>query len=194
MQGRPFAKMGIGFAASRFVLTILLAAAAVSLLSEPLLVTLLRPWKIKVAHGEIVLQPRTKLQVLSIDHPATPGTVQVLWTGEVLTIPRDIVQLESGPTEQPTATASPIPSASSSPPPPARPPVQQPTPSLGWGWDSPMQGGDITMRELQSLLSPHCTPAVDLSGSGINIYNGVRYLMDLDEAASVLGVRGHIPS
>jgi len=50
------------------------------------------------------------------------------------------------------------------------------------------------MRELQSLLSPHCTPEVDLRGYGINIYNGVRYLMDFDQAASILGVRGSIPS
>ena len=50
------------------------------------------------------------------------------------------------------------------------------------------------MRELQSLLSPHCTPDVDFSGYGINIYNGVRYLMDSEEAASILGVRTHIPS
>src|SRR5438445_11591489 len=35
------------------------------------------------------------------------------------------------------------------------------------------------------------------SGSGwlcINVYNGVRYLMDCDQAASVLGVRANIPS
>ena len=57
-----------------------------------------------------------------------------------------------------------------------------------------MQGGDITMRELHSLLSPHSTPDVDLGGYGINIYNGVRYLMDSKEAESVLGIHGRIPS
>lgn len=35
---------------------------------------------------------------------------------------------------------------------------------------------------------------MDLGGYGINIYNGVRYLMDSDEAARVLGVRWRIPS
>ena len=35
---------------------------------------------------------------------------------------------------------------------------------------------------------------MDLGGYDINIYNGARYLMDCNEAARVLGVRGSIPS
>jgi hypothetical protein len=66
--------------------------------------------------------------------------------------------------------------------------------SLQRGYDSLMQGGDITMRELQSLLSPHCTEAVDLGGHGTNIYGGVYYLMNVDEAAKALGVRHSIAS
>jgi hypothetical protein len=53
-----------------------------------------------------------------------------------------------------------------------------------------MQGGDITIRELQLLLSPHCSEAVDLSGAGTKLYNGVTYLMDSEQAAAALGL-GH---
>jgi hypothetical protein len=154
--------------------------------SAPVFVVLTQPFKIKVRHGEILLRTGTKLQVVSIDDPAG---VQVVYMGEVQTIPKDFFQFEQ-------QNVTPPPSAPTNPPPPspARLPDQQPTVSLAWGWDSRMQGGDITMRELESLLSPHCTPAVDLGGYGINIYNGVRYLMDSNEAARVLGVRGSIPS
>jgi hypothetical protein len=57
-----------------------------------------------------------------------------------------------------------------------------------------MQGGDIIMRELQLLLSPHCTEAVDLSGAGTKIYNGVNYLMDSEQAVAVLGLAHAISS
>jgi len=156
--------MRIRFAASRCLLVILLVAVASSA-SEPVFVVLKQPVKIKVRHGETMLSAGTKLQVVSIDDPAT---VQVVFMEEVLTIPRDIVQFEA---------ASPSPIAPTNPPlPPSTTPVgtPEPTPSLGWGWDSPMQGGDITMRELESLLFHHCKPSVDLGGYDINIYNGVR--------------------
>ena len=48
-----------------------------------------------------------------------------------------------------------------------------------------MQGGDISMRELQLLLSSHCSEGVDLSGAGTKIYNGVTYLMDSEQAATI---------
>ena len=57
-----------------------------------------------------------------------------------------------------------------------------------------MQGGDITMRELAMLLSPHCTEAVDFSGAGTKIYKGVAYLMDSEQAVTVLGLAQSIPS
>ena len=57
-----------------------------------------------------------------------------------------------------------------------------------------MQGGDISMRELQLLLSPHCNGAVDLSGAGTEIYNGITYLMHSEQAAAALGLPHTIPS
>jgi hypothetical protein len=51
-----------------------------------------------------------------------------------------------------------------------------------------MQGGETSMRELQSLLSTHCSEGVDLSGAGTKIYNGATYLMNAEQAATVLGL------
>src|SRR5207244_845183 len=62
------------------------------------------------------------------------------------------------------------------------------------GYDSRMQGGDISMRELQLLLSPYSTEAIDLSGAGTKIYNGVTYLMDSEQAATSLGLPHSVPS
>jgi hypothetical protein len=154
--------------------------------SAPVFVVLTQPFKIKIGYGETLLPAGMKLQVVSIDDPAG---VQVVYMGEIQTIPRDIVEFEAAVTPPPIPRTNP-PSSSS----PTVVGQAQPTVSLAWGWDSRMQGGDITMRELESLLSRHATPAVDLGGYGINIYNGVRYLMDCNEAASVLGVRANIPS
>jgi hypothetical protein len=196
----PFARSTLRSAKSRAViLTIVLIAALVS--SRPHLVkaeapatpapfaVLKQAVKIKIKYGETVLPTGMKLQVVSSD----AATVRVDFMGEIQTIPKDVVQIEAGPTEQRSAIPSPIPPTNPTPP-RARSSGEQSTVSLAWGWDSRMQGGDITMRELQSLLSPHCTPDVDLGGYGINIYNGVRYLMNSNEAATVLGLRGGIPS
>jgi len=184
--------MEMRVAASTGLLAILLAAGTVaSSASERVFVTLTQSFKIKVPYGETVIPAGTRVEIVSVDDPAT---VQVIHMGQVQTIPRNIVQFEPASTEAPTLTPEPTPATSPSPPTRPPPSVEQPTPSLGMGGDSPMQGGDITMRELQSLLSPHCAPGMDLGGYGINIYNGVRYLMDSDEAARVLGVRGRIPS
>ncbi len=57
-----------------------------------------------------------------------------------------------------------------------------------------MQGGDITMRELQLLLSPHCHEGVDFAGAGAKIYDGVSYLMDSEQAATALGLGHAMPS
>src|SRR5205814_9916615 len=56
--------------------------------------------------------------------------------------------------------------------------------SLQPGYDSRMQGGDISMRELQLLLSSHCSEGIDLGGAGTKIYNGITYLMDSERAAT----------
>src|ERR1051326_7875539 len=66
--------------------------------------------------------------------------------------------------------------------------------SLVRGYDSRMQGGDMTIRELQLLLSPHCSEGVDLSGAGTRIYNGITYLMDSEQAVAILGLAHRIPS
>ena len=50
------------------------------------------------------------------------------------------------------------------------------------------------MREMQLLLSSHCSEGVDLSGAGTKIYNGVTYLMDSEQAATVLGLAHSVPS
>lgn len=147
---------------------------------------LTQPVKIKIAYGETVLPAGMKLPVISTD--AT--TVRVSYMGEAQTIPINAVKLE---------LADPEPSNKSSPTPSAPPPLPQPSASrtrtiyLRQGYDSRMQGGDITMRELQSLLSPHCSAEIDISGEGIEIYHGVRYLMDVAEAAKILNLRG-VPS
>ena len=65
--------------------------------------------------------------------------------------------------------------------------------SLVPGYDCRMQGGDITIRKLQLLLSSHCSEAVDLSGAGNKLYNGATYLMDSEQAAAALGL-GHAVS
>ena len=50
------------------------------------------------------------------------------------------------------------------------------------------------MREMQLLLSSHCSEGVDLSGAGTKIYNGVTYLMDSEQAATNLGLAHSVPS
>ena len=155
MQIRSLGKIGIRFAASRWLVAILLVAATVaSSASEQVFVVLTQPFKIKIRYGETLLPAGMKLQVVSIDDPAG---VEVVYMGEIQTIPKDIVQFEAAVTPPPSARTSPPSPSSITPVGPA-----QPTLSLAWGWDSLMQGGDITMRELESLLSRHCTPAVDL--------------------------------
>jgi len=53
-----------------------------------------------------------------------------------------------------------------------------------------MHGGDVSMRELQMLLSPHCKEGVDLGGAGTKIYSGVTYQMESGQAAAALGKLG----
>src|SRR5213082_3765968 len=47
---------------------------------------------------------------------------------------------------------------------------------------------------MQLLLSSHCSEGVDLSGAGTKTYNGITYLMDSEQAATVLGLAHSVPS
>jgi hypothetical protein len=152
--------------------------------SSPRYVVLTQPVKVKIAYGETVLPAGMKLPFVSSE----TTSVRVNYLGELQTIPIGAARFEaSEPPETapseilpivPTKLAA-VPSTTSGP---------QLQVSLQPGYDSRMQGGDISMRELQSLLSPHCSEGVDLSGGGTKIYNGVTYLMDSAQAANILGL------
>ncbi len=159
--------------------------------SSPRFVVLTQPVKVKIAYGETVLPAGMKLPVVSSD----TISVRVNYMGELQTIPIGAARFEGSTAELPDA-------ASETPPiVPTKPAaVRSTTPgtqlqvSLQPGYDSRMQGGDISMRELQSLLSPHCSEGVDLSGVGTKIYNGVTYLMDSEQAATVLSLAHSVSS
>ena len=163
------------------------SAAAVA----PRIVVLTQPVKVKIAYGETVLPAGMKLQVVSSD--AT--SVRVNYMGETQTIPIGAARFEGSAAELPDA-ASEIPPIVPSKPAavPSTTPGTQLQVSLQPGYDSRMQGGDISMREMQLLLSSHCSEGVDLSGAGTKIYNGVTYLMDSEQAATVLGLAHSVPS
>ena len=153
-------------------------------------VVLTQPVKVKIAYGETVLPAGMKLPVVSSD----AASVRVKYMGEVQTIPIGAARFEA---------SEPLDAAPSETPPivptkpaavPSTTPGSQLQVSLQPGYDSRMQGGDISMRELQLLLSSHCSEAVDLSGAGTKIYNGVTYLMDSEQAATILGLAHSVPS
>jgi hypothetical protein len=153
-------------------------------------VVLTQPVKVKIAYGETVLPAGMKLPVVSSD----TTSVRVNYMGELQTIPIGAVRFEGS---EPLKTApSEIPPIVPTKPAavPSTTPATQLQVSLQPGYDSRMQGGDISMRELQSLLSPHCSEGVDLSGAGTKIYNGVTYLMDSAQAANVLGLAHSVSS
>ena len=158
--------------------------------ASPSFVVLTQPVKVKIAYGETVLPTGMKLPVVSSD--AT--SVRVNYMGELQTIPIGAARFEGSAAELPEA-ASEIPPIV--PTKPAAVPSTLGTQlqvSLQPGYDSRMQGGDISMRELQLLLSSHCAEGVDLSGAGTKIYNGVTYLMDSEQAATILGLAHSVPS
>jgi hypothetical protein len=148
--------------------------------------------KVKVAYGETVLPAGMKLPIVSSD----AASVRVKYLGEVQTIPIAAARFDGSAAERPGAD------------PPATPPIVPTKPAAGSstitgtqlrvslqpGYDSRMQGGDISMRELQLLLSSHCSEGVDLSGAGTKIYNGITYLMDSEQAATNLGLAHSVPS
>jgi hypothetical protein len=154
------------------------------------LVVLTQPVKVKIAYGETVLPAGMKLPVVSSD----PTFVRVKYMGELQTIPIAGTRFEDS--EPPDAAPSEIPpivptKAAAAP---STTPGTQLQVSLQPGYDSRMQGGDISMRELQLLLSSHCSEGVDLSGAGTKIYNGVTYLMDSEQAATNLGLAHSVAS
>jgi hypothetical protein len=150
----------------------------------PQFAILKQPVKIKIPYGETVIPAGSRLPVVSVD--STIARVEYL--GQVQTIPITAARFESAPTI-PTASPQMGTSQQQSPPSPAQ--IRM---ILSPGWDSRMQGGDITMRELQSILSRYCSADIDLSGAGSELYNGVRYLMDSEEAARILGLSHRIKS
>jgi hypothetical protein len=159
--------------------------------ASPRFVVLTQPVRVKIAYGETVLPAGMKLPVLSSD----TTSVRVNYMGELQTIPIGAARFEGSAAELPEA-------ASEIPPIVPTKPAAVPSTALGTqlqvslqpGYDSRMQGGDISMRELQLLLSSHCTEGVDLSGAGTKIYNGVTYLMDSEQAATILGLAHSVPS
>jgi hypothetical protein len=159
--------------------------------ASPRFVVLTQPVKVKIAYGETVLPAGMKLPVVSSD--AT--SVRVNYMGELQTIPIGAARFEASAAELPDA-ASEIPPIVPTKPAavPSTTPGTQLQVSLQPGYDSRMQGGDISMRELQSLLSPHCSEGVDLVGAGTKIYNGVTYLMDSAQAATILSLAHSVSS
>src|SRR5438128_6450034 len=155
-------------------------------------VALTQPVKVKIAYGETVLPAGMKLPVVSSD--AT--SVRVKYLGELQTIPIRAARFEGSAADRPdTGPSETAPTVPTKPPAiPSTTPDAQPQVSLQPGYDSRMQGGDISMRELQSLLSPHCSEGVGVGGVGTKIYNGVTYLMDSEQAATVLSLAHSVSS
>jgi hypothetical protein len=150
-------------------------------------VVLTQPVKVKIAYGETVLPAGLKLPVVSSD----AASIRVNYMGEVQTVPIGAARFEASSAEPPpdAALSGTTPIVPTKPaPPPSTSPGTQPQVSLQPGYDSRMQGGDISMRELQLLLSHHCSEGVDLRGAGTKIFNGVTYLMDSEQAATTLGL------
>src|SRR6266513_2235310 len=158
--------------------------------SSPRFAVLTQPVKVKIAYGETVLPAGMKLPVVSSD--AT--SIRVKYMGESQTIPSAAARFED--TESPDAVPPEIPPIVPAKPAaaPSTTPGTQLQVSLQPGYDSRMQGGDISMRELQLLLSSHCGEGVDLSGAGTKIYNAVTYLMDSGQAVTNLGLAHSVPS
>src|SRR5437879_12899053 len=115
-------------------------------------VALTQPVKVKIAYGETVLPAGMKLPVVSSD--AT--SVRVKYLGELQTIPIRAARFEGSAADRPdTGPSETAPAVPAKPPAiPSTTPDAQPQVSLQPGYDSRMHGGDISMRDMQSLLSP----------------------------------------
>ena len=79
---------------------------------------------------------------------------------------------------------------------------QSTSPSRGEGtivlsnnWQTPLQGGSTSAKELGSLLSPFYQPNTSLTASkDLIIYEKVHYLMPLEEAKKALGLPSNLTS
>ena len=155
-------------------------------------VVLTQPVKVKIAYGETVLPAGMKLPVVSSD----AASVRVKYLREVQTIPIAAAWFDASVAETAGAGSPATPPIVPTKPAaiPSNTPNTQLQVSLQPGYDSRMQGGETSMRELQSLLSTHCSEGVDLSGAGTKIYNSATYLMNAEQAATVLGLPHGAPS
>lgn len=139
--------------------------------------------KIRIAYGETTLPVGMRLAVVSND--AT--SVRVSYMGEIQSIPSSAARFDTSANGPAGSSPAPSPRVGQAKPPEQTAPSGSQI-SLLPGYDSRMQGGDVIMRELQLLLSPYCTEAIDLSGAGEKIYHEVTYLMDSEQAAAALGL------
>lgn len=63
------------------------------------------------------------------------------------------------------------------------------------GWDTPMQGGSATIKDLGAILSVFAKPAVDTQPQpALRLYNEVTYLMPLADARRSLGLNSQVIS
>lgn len=63
------------------------------------------------------------------------------------------------------------------------------------GWDTPMQGGSRTHKDLSVVLNGFATASADVAFVGdIDLFQGVKYLMPLEDAVKVLGIKQRSPS
>jgi hypothetical protein len=150
--------------------------------------TVRTPITVPVKDGQTVIPAGFKLRVLAVEGP----TATVEYLDEVLKVPLSALEIEpaSAVTPQPQHPAQ-LQHAPAS--------LEAPAPkgeaiTLRPGWDSRMQGGDVTLRELENVLSPYCSATTGLSGGAPEFFHGVRYLMPASAAVQVLGLSHRIQS
>jgi hypothetical protein len=106
-----------------------------------------------------------------------------------------IVGVVGAPTQQTPAATPP---AAPTPPVTSRPAADKNLPqerkiALAPLWDSKMQGGSETMRDLQRLFAPHARPSADLSaGAQLMMADEIPYLCPLPLAEERLHVAGKV--
>lgn len=176
-------QIAVVFLATAVLLSRGLVAAAV-----PQVAIVIQPVTITIKYGHTVIPAGTRLPVSAADG----STVTVEYLGETQKLPLVAVRLEDVPAIA-TPTAAPQLSKNPASPPAPEPPRTE-TITLQPGWDGHMQGGDVTMHELQEVLSHHCAAGTDLGGGTPELYRGVRYLMPAATAAQVLGLSHRVRS
>lgn len=114
-----------------------------------------------------------------------------------LTIQESTLKLKDGTPASPVITAPSVRTAASpnSAPAATQPPDHPATSiSLKAGWDGPMQGGSKTLEDLAFVLNGFAKADPNPPFEDVEIYNGVKYLMPLNEAVGVLGIKGRLPA